>query len=357
MMDRIERIMAMYRMAGQQSPGSGMTFDMRTGADGAPHDTLTLRGDWGQTNWAQAVNQVLQSLQDSFPDIQIVMGSASDEDALRQLAAKLGDGKHLVIDQSFLAQMAQGPEAFEQGCETLMRLLRTLHATDISGVYLTEEKAQTWQYFEKSPHYEQLERAHQLLRWFAEINQPKKEKKPIIVTPPQYYSTKGKYNRLARAQSVGQVNLLVADINSTIDSLQGEAMGSGENAAKARRAIRSLRTLLQRATRKISRLQAEQLLSAKKKRAEREQKQEEARRLRQMQKDQATKRRRADAQTAGGGIVQTPTQVRRAKHTGYDEFAAAAVPSCPLPSVSVGETGGTGDAAGGTVELGPEIAL
>nr|WP_297176305.1 hypothetical protein [uncultured Agathobaculum sp.] len=355
MMDRVERIMAMYRMAGQQSPGGGASFGMAAGAGGAPQDTLTLQGNWQQTNWTVAVNQVLQSLQDSFPDVEIVLGSAPDEDALRQMAATLGGGKHLVLDPSFLAQMAQGPEAFEQGCETLMRLLRTLHATDISGVYVTADKAQTWQYFEKSPHYEELERAQRLLRWFHELNQPKEEKQPLIVTPPQFYSTKGKYNRLARAQSVGQVNLLVSDINSTIDSLQGEAMGSGENAAKARRAIRSLRALLVRASRKISRLQAEQLLSAKKKRAEREQKQEEARRLRQQQKDQRTKRRRADAQTATGGIVQTPTQSKRWKNNAYDEFAAVAAPACPLPTVSVGEGGGA--AEGGTVVFGPEITF
>ena len=109
MMDRVERIMAMYRMTGQQSPGNGSPFGMAAGADSMPRDTLTLQGDWGQTNWPQAVNEVLESLQDSFPDIQIVTGSAQDGDALRQLAAQLGDGKHLVIDQSFLAQMAQGP--------------------------------------------------------------------------------------------------------------------------------------------------------------------------------------------------------------------------------------------------------
>ena len=356
MMDRVERIMAMYRMAEQQSPGGGSPFGMAAGADSMPRDTLTLQGDWGQTNWPQAVNEVLESLQDSFPDIHIVTGSAQDGDALRQLAAQLGGGKHLGVDQSFLAQMAQGPEAFEQGCETLMRLLRTLHSTDISGVYLTEDKAQTWQYFEKPPHDEKLERAQQLLRWFAEMNKPKEKKQPIIVTPPQFYSTKGKYNRLARAQSVGQINLLVSDINSTIDSLQGEAMSSGENAVKARRAIRSLRALLARATRKISRLQAEQLISAKKKRAEREQRQEEARRLRQQQKDQRTKRRRADVQTANGGIVQMPTQNKKWKHNAYDAFATAAVPACPLPSAPVSDGGGAVD-GGGTVVLGPEIAV
>ena len=194
-----------------------------------------------------------------------------------------------------------------------------------------------------------------MLHWFAEMNKPKERKKTIFVTNPRNYSTKGKYHRLSRAASVGQVNLLISDINSTINNLQGEAMSSSENAAKARRAIRSLRTLLQRATRKISRLQAEQLLSAKKKRAEREQKQEEANRLRV--------RRRSSAPNASARMRRRqrrhradPVQNKRWKH-GYDEFAAAAVPACPLPSVSVGDMGGAGDAGGGTVELGPEIAL
>lgn len=356
MVDRIERIQALYRTAGQQSRNGETSLGMRTGTDGTPQDTLTLQGDWQQTDWTRAVNEVLESLRDSFPGIEIVTGSAQDEDELRKLAAGLGGGKHLVIDSAFLDKMAQGPEEFQEGCETLMRLLRTLNATKITGVYVTEEKAQTWQYFEKSPAAEQMEKAKQLLRWFAEMNKPKEEKKTIFVTNPRNYSTKGKYHRLARAASVGQVNLLISDINSAINNLQGEAMSSSENADQARRAIRSLRTLLQRATRKISRLQAEQLLSAKKKRAEREQKQQEASRLRRAQKEQRSKRMRADATTANGGIVQMPTQNKRGKYHGYDEFATAAVPACPLPSVSVGDLGGAGD-GGGAVELGPEIAL
>ena len=77
-----------------------------------------------------------------------------------------------------------------------------------------------------------MEKAKQLLHWFAEMNKPKERKKPIIVTNPRNYSTKGKHHRLARAASVGQVNMLISDINSAINNLQGEAMTSGENAAK-----------------------------------------------------------------------------------------------------------------------------
>lgn len=356
MVERIERVMALYRAAGQQSQNTSMDTRYAAGQT-EPQDIVKLDGNWQGTDWTRAVNEVLESLRDSFPGIEIVTGSAKDAEELKKLAIGLGGGKHLVIDQSFLEKMAQGPEEFQEGCDTLLRLLRTLNATDISGVYVGEEKAQTWKYFEKSPAAEQMEKAKQLLHWFAEMNKPKERKKPIIVTNPRNYSTKGKYHRLARAASVGQVNMLISDINSAINNLQGEAMTSGENAAKARRAIRSLRTLLQRATRKISRLQAEQLLSAKKKRAEREQKQEEANRLRRAQKEQRSKRMRADTTTANGGIVQTPTQNKRGKHPGYDQFAAVAAPACPLPSVSAGDMGGAGDAAGGTVELGPEIAL
>lgn len=350
MLEGIGRIWALYRAAAQQ----GQKKAAPSGAQaGAPQDLLTIQGDWSQTDWTNAVNEVLESLQSSFPGIEIVTGSAQDEDALRRLAASLGGGKHLVLDPAFIENMAKGPEEFQKGCDALLRLLRTLNATDISGVYVTPDKAQTWKRFEKSPAQEQMEEAKRLLRWFAEMNKPREEKKPIIVTNPRNYSTKGKYSRLARAANVGQVNLLISDINSTIDSLQGEAMSSGENAAKARRAIRSLRALLVRSRRKISRLQAEQLLSAKKKRAEREQKQEEASRLRRAQKEQRSKRMRADVTTAQGGITQTPSQNRRWKNSPYDAFSVSAPAPCPLPSAP-GDAGGD---MGGTVELGPEIAL
>lgn len=352
MVERIGRMQMPYRASEQQVRSGDKMSHVRAAADGMQQDILILQEDWRQTDWTRAVNQVLSSLCDSFPAVTIVTGSVQGEDALRQLAAGLGSGKHLVIDPSFLEKMACGPEEFQKGCATLMRLLRTLQASDITGVYVTGEQAQSWKYFEKSPAAEQMEKARQLLHRFAEMNKPAEQKKPMFPVNLRNYSTKNKYHRLARAVNVSQVHLLISDINGTINSLQGEAISSGGNAAQARRAIRSLRTLLQRATRKISRLQAEQLISAKKKRAEREQKQEEAGRLRQAQKEQRRKRQRADAVTANSGIVQN----KRWKYA-YDAFSKAEVPACPIPAASADNMGVTEGAADGMVALGPEIAL
>lgn len=48
MVDRIERIQALYRAAEQQSRNGETSLGMRTGGDGAPQDTLTLRGTGGR---------------------------------------------------------------------------------------------------------------------------------------------------------------------------------------------------------------------------------------------------------------------------------------------------------------------
>lgn len=325
---------------------------------GAARDSVALQTDWQDTDWEAAVRDALESLQQSFPGIKIVTGTVQDKEELRKLAQSLGTGKHLVIDQRFLEQMSEGPEGFQKGYETLLRLLRTVNFSDITGVYVGEDKAVGWTYYESPPVNEELEQAKQLLRQFAQMNQPRKEEpSPLLQAPPRNYSTKGKYNRLARAATVGQINVLVSDIYGTINSLQGEAMsGDGERAMKARRAIRSLRALAIRASRKITRLQAEQLLSAKKKRAEREQRQQEAAELRRAQRNARSKRMRADQNTAASGITQAPPQSKKYKR-GYEAFAAQcappiAVPACPPP---VAETGAAD--AGGTVVLGPEISL
>ena len=125
MVERIERIRALYRAAGQQSRNTGMDT-YRAAGQTEPQDTVTLDTDWQQTDWTRAVNEVLESLRDSFPGIEIATGSAQDGDELKQIAIGLGGGKHLVIDQAFLDKMAQGPEEFQEGCDTLLRLLRTL---------------------------------------------------------------------------------------------------------------------------------------------------------------------------------------------------------------------------------------
>lgn len=319
-------------------------------------DQIERSADWTDTDWRQATYDMLDSLQKSFPNISIVQGNASDSAALEALAQSLGAGKHLVLSSEWVEQMTQGPEAFEEGCQTLLRLLRSLRTSDATGIYVGAKTATAWTYSQKSSAQERIEQAQNLLRWFAEMNAPKEEKKcPWLQQMPRNYSTKSKYARVARASSVGQVNLIISDIQSTINDLQGVAMsGSDKDAAQARRAIRSLRTLVMRATRKISYLQAEQLLKAKKKRAEQEQRQEKANMLRQLYSKQHRKRRRADQATATGGITQRTIPSRRSK-TPYGQYLSTAmVSSCPLPEVSAPTGGSTG---GGEVVFGPTIAL
>ena len=60
MVERIERVMALYRAAGQQSQNTGM--DTRYAAGRAePQDKVTLDGNWQGTDWIRAVNEVLES--------------------------------------------------------------------------------------------------------------------------------------------------------------------------------------------------------------------------------------------------------------------------------------------------------
>lgn len=319
-------------------------------------DQIERTTDWADTDWRQATYDMLESLQKTFPNISIVQGNASDSASLQALAQSLGPGKHLVLSSEWVEQMAQGPEAFEKGCQTLLRLLRSLRASDATGIYVGEKTATSWTYSPKSSAEERIEQAQNLLRWFAEMNAPKEEKKcPWLQEMPRNYSTKSKYARVARATSVSQVNLIISDIQSTINDLQGVAMsGSNKEAAQARRAIRSLRTLVMRATRKISYLQAEQLLKAKKKRAEQEQRQEKANMLRQLYSKQHRKRRRADQATATGGVTQRPLPSRRCKNPYNNYLTSTILSTPPLPEVSVPTGGSTG---GGEVVLGPTIAL
>ena len=319
-------------------------------------DQIERTTDWADTDWRQATYDMLESLQKTFPNISIVQGNASDSASLQALAQSLGPGKHLVLSSEWVEQMAQGPEAFEKGCQTLLRLLRSLRVSDATGIYVGEKTATSWTYSPKSSAEERIEQAQNLLRWFAEMNAPKEEKKcPWLQEMPRNYSTKSKYARVARATSVSQVNLIISDIQSTINDLQGVAMsGSNKEAAQARRAIRSLRTLVMRATRKISYLQAEQLLKAKKKRAEQEQRQEKANMLRQLYSKQHRKRRRADQATATGGVTQRPLPSRRYKNPYNNYLTSTILSTPPLPEVSVPTGGSTG---GGEVVLGPTIAL
>ena len=55
-------------------------------------------------------------------------------------------------------------------------------------------------------------------------------------------------------------------------------------------------------------------------------------------------------------MVQMPEQNKRGKQTASEALSTAAGPAWPLPSAPVGDGGGAVD-GGGTVVLGPEIAV
>lgn len=317
------------------------------------YDSIQIQGDWSQTNWAEQTQAILEQLQKSFPGIQIIQSDVTDQDALIRLAQSLGDGKHLVLSSEFIEQMGQDAQSFQKGRDTLLHLLRTLSHSDITGVYVDSKRATPWTYTQAPASDVQNSWLHQ---WLQDMNDRPKEQPIWTKAIPKNYSTKRFYTRLARASSTGQVQLIMDNVRSIINDLQGTAMGgsSSDEVIKARRAIRSLRALLLRGSRKITYLQAEKLLSAKKKRAEAEQRREKAEELERTRRDRSRRRLRADANTAQGGIIQRNTLNRR-RSTPYDQFSTTIPSQIPIVSAPQG-TGASAD-CGGQVTLGASVAL
>lgn len=295
-------------------------------------DRLTLSdGILSPSNMEKAIFEELKTLEKDFPQVQILIGTDLNANQLKHVAASLGEGKHLILSSDWLQQITSSPEAFEQGKQILRQVISGISKgeEDFSalGAYIDTEGVRVWHAKssseEPSP-LEQLQKEYENMTKMLEKMKEETKKasdpdnKPFKVkVSNSAYSVSNVYSRLASAKSKSQVQSAMSEARRNIGTLRVVAsMGTTQEKNKARAAMSSLQKVLLRGSRKIRRLNEEDLTRIRKKRAE---KKEQELRLRIELQKKKNARRTADSAIAMEGHLEDVNNAFRFRKLHKDE--------------------------------------
>lgn len=256
-----------------------------------PKDSVLISKPDG--NWNDRTGEVLDRLREQYPSLDIVIDKGREGGELKGLAAGLGTGLHLVISQSFLDRMGSSTGEFARCSSVLTGIAKQLAGQKgngggpgtvmAAGAYIGESGASFWTAEKKA--VKTGGASGKSVPASTEKN-GKKEMSPYRqLSKAASGSVSRHYARLAKARTRGQVQSVMADVQRSMGDLRMMAMyGEEEEKVKAGRILRSLNKLLARGSRKVSRLNREQLVSARAERAEREKEELKAAQTRQERK-------------------------------------------------------------------------
>lgn len=331
-------------------------------------DELTLSQGWPkQTVLRKAVIDELATLQKDFSKVHIVIGTGIDQDNLAAMAAGLGKGKHLIISAEWLEQMGADAESLEKGKSILRQVLTQLsknsEGTLSQGAYIGETDVRMWAaketgsgQGEKDDPFAEEKRVIEQMNKMTEEMKAAKNKSRIKVSSSAF-SVSGLYAKMAGANSRGQVQSAMGEARRSMASLRMVAsLGNQKEQAKARSAINSIQKLLARGSRKIRRLNEEELTKIKKKKETEKKKTE---RLKAELQKKRNARKIADRGIAMEGHLadvnhafQFRNRDEEERYLNYSPYATAADISMPVDTIAAGVEAGI---SGGT--LAADIAV
>lgn len=243
-------------------------------------DEFTLSQGWPrQTVLRKAVIEELFTLQKDFSKVQIFISkgnTATDEGNLADMAASLGAGKHLIVSGEWLEQMGKDAESLEKGKAALKQVLGQLSKENegiiaqgayvgVNGVRMWTAKDPLFAKEEKEDPFAEEKRMIEQMNKMTEEMKASKNKSRIKVSPSTF-SVSGLYSRMAGATSKAQVRSAMGEARRNMGTLRTVAsLGNQKEKAKARAALSSVQKLLARGSRKIRRLNEEELAKLKKK--------------------------------------------------------------------------------------------
>lgn len=284
--------------------------------------------------------KLLDQLAKNFPGISFEVISDSDYLNLKEKAASLGQGKHLLLTESFLARMGSSDEEFETCKTMLLASVLLLSENHAAGVCLGEKQAVSWKIEDtKDPKDTETETIAKMLESLKEARNNSSQK--FKVSSNVSYETGELHRKLARAGDKALVQSVMSEVYRNIASLRLIAcMGDDKERTKAQKAIRALQKLSIRSRQKMRCLDNETLLKLKRKRAIKRQEEAKVRELQNELKKKQTKRMRLDKKIVEEGEA-ADREIRRLK-----QYLSQADNS-QLPASAPLETGITGDFSAG----------
>lgn len=343
------------------------TPDLCSTPGGAPMtDTVEISAQFRRTAdtassepaWSSSIQSLLDALRTSYPGIQILTGLKTDEVHLKELAAGLGTGSHLIITDEFLERMGSSEEDYRECRNILTEMMEQLSTEEPwfkgKGILLKQDQALSWMVPDSQHELVQMleekkreaEEARRLLEAHKDIREENK-----IKVHASSYNTSASYAKLARAGNRSAVQLVMSEARRSIGTLRlVTCYGDEKERVKAGMAIRSMQKLLLRGRRKINRLQEESLLEIRKKRAKEQQEEKRVRQLKLELEKKRTKRYSADGAIAlEGRLDDNALEWYRRCHPDRDQDSMAAAGNIPDGSYGAGGIpgGAVGQGAGG----------
>lgn len=244
-------------------------------------DQVELSGRLDDENRALLVQKALGELQEQYPFLSLWIDEESQEGQLSALAAGLGTGTHLVVSKDFLERMASSTEEFAKCSSILSGVAKKLAGGQENlrayGAYIGRNRGNFWTV--ESQTKELTDSLPKQSVFSASSMKEEEEREPFsrkAMVSASFHVSRH-YSRLAGARSKGEVQSVLSEVQRSIGDLQKTAVyGDDEERVKAGRALRSLRKLLSRGSRKISRLNQQELAALRKKRAEKRQEKRKA---------------------------------------------------------------------------------
>lgn len=312
----------------------------------------------GAAESRQSVEQLLDALRARYPGIHILTGLQADEAHLKELAAGLGAGSHLILTDEFLERMGNSEEDYQECRNILTEMLEQLSTEEPwfkgRGILLKKDQAVSWVVPDpKDDLVQMLEEKKQKAeeaRRLLEAHKDTKEDNQIRFHSSSYNTT-ASYAKLARAGSRSAVQMVMSEARRSIGSLRlVVCYGDEKERVKAGMAIRSMQKLLLRGRRKINRLQEETLLEIRKKKAKEQNEEKRVRQLKLELEKKRTKRYSADGAIAlEGRLDDNALEWYKRCHPDKAGDYAAETGSIPAGFTGTGEpvAGGAGQGAAG----------
>ena len=256
--------------------------------------------------------KLLDQLAKNFPGIRFEVVSDSDYSNLKEKAASLGHGKHLLLTESFLARMGSSDKEFETCKTMLLASVLMLSENHASGVCLGEKQAVSWNISEKEdPKDTETETIARMLESLKEAKANSSQK--FKVSTNVSYETGELHRKLARATDKALVQTVMSEVYRNIASLRMVAcMGDDKERAKAQKAIRALQKLSVRSRQKMRHLDKETLLKLKRQQAIKRQEEAKLREIQNELKKKQAKRMRLDKKIVEEGDA-ADREMRRLK--------------------------------------------
>lgn len=257
---------------------------------------------------SSGIRDFLADLTQVCPDIHFVFTQQDDPKQLQELAASLGQGRFVVLSNSFLQQMSKSEAAFLNGKTLIKEVVSLLrgradksysHGAFLSGDKLTFWNNQASKETQKDFIQGQINTAidtFQSLRQGFKQQQSKTTKSFHIRLNKNNLNATRTYQKLARAGTKGEVSKVISSTNAQIAKLKAAIGSDGADADEIRAVIAKLKHAVIRAQRKIKNLDHEALLRRQQQRAAQEAQRRKVRELEQaLQRKKSSRRSRESA--------------------------------------------------------------